>query len=151
MQLSRSRGISHHSQRDFEQERTDLTEGYNNYKQWVAASIVEVSENKEYSSEQKGNLLNAYKADLEQKQQEYNDALQEINLAEKQFATEHTDAYSYGQGFTDDADVYCTFAKQPEGIASYESGCYCGAASVENPSDDYSIDGDYSNDMYQKV
>ncbi len=147
MQLSRSRGISHPSQRDFEQERANLTEGYNNYKQWVATSIAEVSESNEYSSEQKRHLLNVYKADLEQKQQEYNNALQEINLAEKQLTAEYTDEYNYGQGHTNDADVYCSFAKQPEGIASYESGTYCGTASIEEPSDDYSIDGDHANDM----
>lgn len=150
MQLSRSQGISHHSQRDFEQERADLTEGYNNYKQWVATSIAEVSESSEYSSEQKRNLLNAYKADLGQKQQEYNDALTQINMAENQYKAEHTEKFGYGQGDADEADGYCSFSDETDDTREQTSSDYCGSAAQQSASVDYHSERDYSLSSFEE-
>lgn len=58
MKLTRSRGFSHHTQRDFDQERADLNEGYNNYKQVAEANMNSVLASDEYTLEQKKSYLN---------------------------------------------------------------------------------------------
>ena len=57
MGYTRSRTIRHRSQRDFDQERSDLNEGYQNYKAVTQSSIDEVVDSDEYSAEQKKGIL----------------------------------------------------------------------------------------------
>lgn len=133
MQLTRSRGFSHHTQRDFDQERADLNEGYNNYKQVAEANMNSVLASDEYTLEQKKSYLNATKADLAQKEQEYKEEMQRINEAEAQYHAEET------------ADEYCGFAGQSSQQTSQNANDYCGTATQEDGGEENSSDNEQSN------
>ena len=135
MQFTRSRGFSHHSQRDFDQERADLNEGYNNYKQMAEANMNSVLASDEYTLEQKKSFLNATKADLAQKEQEYKEEMQRINEAEAEYYAEET------------ADEYCGFAGQASQQANQSSYYYCGTAAQEESGDEHTADNEHTNDM----
>lgn len=135
MQLTRSRGFSRHTQRDFDQERADLNEGYNNYKQMAEANMSSVLASDEYTLEQKKNYLNATKADLAQREQEYKEEMQRINEAETQYHAEET------------AEEYCGFAGQSSQQSNQTSNDYCGSAAQEDSSDEHTSDNEHTNDM----
>ena len=126
-----SRGLSHHPRRDYAQERADLNEGYNNYRQDVEAGINEVLSNPEYSTQQKKNYLNACKEDLLQKEQAYLEAMEEIRQAEAQ-----------QQG-----EDYCSFSDGSEVQAGAEADAYFGSAAEESVSTETAYDSGISNDL----
>lgn len=133
MQLTHSRGFSRHTQRDFDQERADLNEGYNNYKQVAEANMNSVLASDEYTLEQKKSYLNAAKADLAQKEQEYKEEMQRIDEAEAQYLAEEM------------ADEYCGFTtSQQTNQTSYD---YCGTAAQEEFGDEHTSGNEHTNDM----
>lgn len=135
MQLTRSRGFSRHTQRDFDKERADLNEGYNNYKQMAEANMNSVLASDEYTLEQKKNYLNATKADLAQREQEYKEEMQRINEAETQYHAEET------------ADEYCGFSGQSAQKSNQNSNDYCGTATQEDSGGEDTIENEHTNDM----
>jgi len=135
MRLSRGRGLSHHPQRDYAQERADLNEGYNNYRQDTEKNIQEVLENPDYSAEQKKNYLNFCKEDLLQKEQEYLEAMEEIRQSEAQQLGE------------ENADAYCSFFDDPQTQAGAEADAYFGSAAGETVSTESEYDAGISNDL----
>jgi len=135
MQLTHSRGFSRHTQRDFDQERADLHEGYNNYKQVAEANMNGVLASDEYTLEQKKNYLNATKADLAQREQEFKEEILRINEAEAQYHAEEI------------ADEYCGFVGQPSRQANQDSNDYCGTATQEDSGEENTPGNEQSNDM----
>lgn len=56
MRLTRTRGFNRYAQRDFDQERADLNEGYHNYAQETETNINDVLTSDVYTLEQKSNF-----------------------------------------------------------------------------------------------
>lgn len=84
MRLTRTRGFNRYAQRDFDQERADLNEGYHNYAQETETNINDVLTSDVYTLEQKKQFLRAAKIDLMQKSQDYSEKMQQINEEEAQ-------------------------------------------------------------------
>lgn len=87
MRLSRSRGTHPYSPRDFDRERAELAEGFQNYVADSQAIIAEVEANPSYSPERKKAILMAYREEALQYQEEYYAQLQRINAEEAEYYT----------------------------------------------------------------
>lgn len=147
MGYTRSRTIRHRSQRDFDQERSDLNEGYQNYKAVTQSSIDEVVDSDEYSAEQKKGILNAYKADLLQQQENYWVELQRINGEEAQYRAEGGFDGSYIPEEQDTADSYCNFSDQASQEVYSDVQHYCGTVDMDDGSEENATGDDLSNGM----
>lgn len=147
MGYTRSRAIRHSSQRDFDQERADLNEGYQNYKAVTQSSIDEVVDSDKYSAEQKKGILNAYKADLMQQQENYRAELQRINDEEAKYRAEEGFDGSYILEEQDAADSYCNFSDQASQEVDSDAQDYCGTVDMDDDSEENAAGNDLSNGM----
>lgn len=135
MRLTRTRGFNRYAQRDFNQERADLNEGYHNYAQDTETIINSVLTSNEYTLEQKKQFLHAVKIDLMQKNQEYSEQIQQINEAEAQYMADSM------------ADAYCGLSDTPMPQPNQTSINYCGTAVKESVDSEYASGNEQSNDM----
>ena len=147
MGYTRSRAIRHSSQRDFDQERAHLNEGYQNYKAVTQSSIDEVVDSGVYSAEQKKGILNAYKADLMQQEESYRADLQRINDGEAQCRAEEGFDGSYIPEEQDAADSYCNFSDQASQAVYSDAQDYCGTVDMDDDSEENAAGNDLSNGM----
>lgn len=147
MKLTRSRGFSRHVSRDFNQERTDLYEGYSNYKKETESTIQHVLASDEYSPEQKKAFLQWTKADLLQKEQEYREELQRINEAEAQYLGTEEGENDCTQDSSETSDPYCVFHDQAESASGETAEDYCGSAAQEDAGEPHTADNNCSMDM----
>ena len=121
MRLTRTRGLSRYAQTDFDQERAALKEGYQNYAQEAAENINGVLSCGEYTTEQKKLFLQALKADLMQKNQEYREEMRQLGEAEAQYRG--------------DPAAYCDFSDSPLPQLRPSPANYCGTAVWESSDD----------------
>lgn len=127
MRLTRTRGFNRYAQRDFDQERADLNEGYHNYAQETETNINDVLTSDVYTLEQKKQFLRAAKIDLMQKSQDYSEKMQQINEEEAQHLMDSM------------ADTYCGLYDAPLPQSNQTPTNYCGTAAKESADNEYAF------------
>ena len=144
MQFTRSRGINRHAQRDFDQERADLLEGYQNQRAVYETNLNNALESTESSGEQK-RVLQLYKEAFLQQEADYRADLQRINDEEAQYRAEEGYEGAYVPETQDAADSYCNFADHSEYDASSSAQDYCGAVDFSDGSEENTSESELSN------
>lgn len=135
MRLTRTRGFNRYAQRDFDQERADINEGYHNYAQETETNINDVLTSDVYTLEQKKQFLRAAKIDLMQKSQDYSEKMQQINEEEAQHLMDSM------------ADTYCGLYDAPLPQSNQTPTNYCGTAAKESADNEYASGNEQFNDM----
>lgn len=147
MQFTRSRGIGRHNQRDFDQERADLNEGYRNQRNVYESSLNEAMASNEYSGEQKCELLHRYKEEFLRQEANYRADMQRINDEETQYRAEDGYEGTYASDAQDSADSYCNFTDKSEYDVFSSAMDYSGTVDFSDDTEDNVSANDMSNGM----
>lgn len=148
MQFTRSRGFGRHTQRDFDQERADLIEGYQSQKIFYESIINKELDSNEYSSEEKQERLQCLKEEVLRLDANYSANMQKLNAEEAQYRAEEGYEGSYASEEQDTADSYCTFADHSGYDASSSAVMdYCGSVDFTDNTEDNTSENDLSNGM----
>lgn len=147
MQFTRSRGYGRHVQRDFDQERADLNEGYQKQRNVYESSLNEAMVSDEYSGEQKRELLHRYKEEFLRQEANYRADMQRINDEEAQYRAEKGYEGAYASEEQDTADSYCTFADNTGYDVSSDAMDYCGSVDFAESTEDNTSENDLSHGM----
>lgn len=147
MQFTRSRVFGRHAQRNFDQERADLNEGYRNLSNVYESNLNKALASDKYSSEQKRALLQHYKEECLRLEANYSADMQRINDEEAQYRVVEGYDGAYVPEAHDTADDYCNFANQSGYDASSDAMDYCGSVDFTDSTEDNTSENDLSNGM----